>query len=437
MADKIENKAKIVNNGNDNTYIVNSTIYQDMLSEIAKLMEAGDLSGAMALLERQQKVIATAHPAFPYWMYEITKDETGRYVFGIKPTSPQSQITHPLNGKISVKMTPELQQFGSMANALANAYRTQTPLVVEAVGFETKAGDIPLESMNTNNGETIKITFTPEPFPEPKPFKVYVVDGRAAFDYLMLGASRIEGQDILVLNNVKQQNARIEFEIIINPQHKSALFNMKINPDFLEDVSTQYEFFKFLRDARGKRIGLMELSTGDDMLTSIDCNIEMEGLAEEVLSNHLKFLENLRQVERYFDVDLKIPKGELSDAEISDFDILLHVINGMPVESEFSSMSAVACGKDQVKVFIETYEEHPEGTRMSFEQRDVVIEFCGHRFEFDKVVTEIQSVTIDEIENLKKRYEFMQNEDSLKIVYIPANGQQHCKATMTYYPKGR
>jgi hypothetical protein len=162
---------------------------KDLITDfkIKELIEKNkdDPASLMAILKKIQKPLNTD----PFYTIKASVGESGVSV-SYHPRSQEALEKVPIH--VNLKITPQEKNgknitFGDM---LKEAQKTRTPITFDKdrfIDFSVFKGNkkiIPVDSKEKLD----YLTITPEPFPKPRPVKIFIPDTHVDFDYVLLGA---------------------------------------------------------------------------------------------------------------------------------------------------------------------------------------------------------------------------------------------------------
>jgi hypothetical protein len=180
--------------------------------QIEELIEKNrdDPLSLMALLKKFQKHLNTD----PLYATKLSVDES-RVSVSQHPRSQEALKKAPL--RVTFKKKPEEKNgkiipFGDM---LKEAQKTRTPITFDTdriIDFSVFKGDktiIPVDSKEKLDS----LTIIPEPFPKPRPVKIFIPDTHVDFDYVRLGAIESDGTKIKLSSTDKNLPYKFEFSL--------------------------------------------------------------------------------------------------------------------------------------------------------------------------------------------------------------------------------
>lgn len=429
---KITNKFKatVKNEGNNNLNIVNSPgvtlINSNIYDEIQRLVSEGQFDEATSLISRIMNGASAQHPAYPYWRYGIEVKD-GQVIFSHIPNSPDALKSHPLKGSFKLKFPQEVtSKFQNLDELVRFSYEKQVPIKLDLISFKTWVGDKIIDSFDENEWDEMTMQIYPTKFPPPTPMKLYLVDGSESYDYLEIGLKEIDGNWFL-MNNNEQEHCSIQIQIKFNPTSKEAFLSISLKEEYNSNVRAQLDFIKFIYGATKKTLAIKILKYNMDLLELKKWNIK---ISEKEVRNRILFLTLLVDLEKYYGVQFKFP-DDVTEQDKEAIYILKNTMNKAPIDGTFSHLSFEVNKIEEVKNIIEIAEKHPDGKEIMFCHKDACINLYGQRIEFAESRITYSYLQVKNLELLKKKLEFMEDGDTIKIEFIPASPTKN-KITMLF-----
>ena len=360
-----------------------------------------DIPSLMDVLKKIQKPLN----ADPHYATELSVGESHVSV-SYRPRSQEALENIPLHGNLKVKTSEDM---------LKKMWKTRTPLTFDKdsiIDFSVFKGDIsimpggPKEKLDS-------LTIIPEPFPKPRPVKIFIPNTHVSFDHVLLGAIEFDGTKIKLSSVDKNRPHKFNFSLDL--ETKQGQFNFEVNYQ-TADVSQAFNSEKFLRVLKQKEeIAVKDLETDQILFRAVvgDLLIELEDDA---------YYETLKDLSYIQEKTIKmIPcPTELSNEDICDIKEIREIIENGRIERCFSEISFKA-KKEWLKRFLREFKANKIGVclGMRFTKEEsrtifgisIPLGSCTHKLppvEFSK--------SVDEIE---KNAEDILDEDFIKISLRP------------------
>lgn len=300
-----------------------------------------DPSSLIVTLKKIQKPLNTD----PLYATELSVGESSVSV-SRHPRSQEALEKAPVHGTLKVK-TPE--------DMLKKMWKTRTPItfdkdhIIDFTVFEGDKTIIPGGSKEKLNS----LTIIPEPFPEPRPVKIFIPDTNVGFDYNLLGVIELDGTKIK-LSSV-DKNSSHKFEFSLDLETRKGLFKFEINYQ-TADVSQAFNFEKFLRVLRQKEeIAVKDLETDKILFGGFIGDLPIE-LGDDVYYETLKDLSYIQEKTMKM-----IPcPTELSNKNIWDIKEIREIIENGRIERHFSEID-FKIKKQELKRFLRKFKANKIG----------------------------------------------------------------------------
>jgi len=233
---------------------------KDLITDfkIEELIEKNkdDPASLMAILKKIQKPLNTD----PLYATKLSVDESGVSV-SYHSRSQEALEKAPL--RVTFKKKPEEKngKIITFEDELKEAKKTRTPITFDTdriIDFSVFKGDktiIPVDSKEKLDS----LTIIPEPFPKPRPVKIFIPDTHVDFDYVRLGAIESDGTKIKLSSTDK--NLPYKFEFSLDRETKKGQFNFEADYQ-TANVSQAFNCERFLRELKQKKeIAVKDLET--------------------------------------------------------------------------------------------------------------------------------------------------------------------------------
>jgi hypothetical protein len=133
----------------------------------------------------------------PLYATKLSVDESGVSV-SYHPRSQKALEKAPLHVNLKIKPQEKNGKIITFEDMLKEAQKTSTPITFDKdsiIDFSVFKGDIPIIPVNSKEKRD-SLTITPEPFPKPRPVKIFIPDTNVGFDYVLLGPIALDGTNI-------------------------------------------------------------------------------------------------------------------------------------------------------------------------------------------------------------------------------------------------
>ncbi|MCK4734588.1 MAG: hypothetical protein KAT65_19185 [Methanophagales archaeon] len=299
--------------------------------QIEELIEKNrdDPLSLMDILKKFQKPLNTD----PCYTIKASVGESGVSV-SYHPRSQEALEKVPLH--VNLKITPQ-EKNGKIITSrdmLKEAQKTRTAITFDKdriIDFSVFKGNkkiIPVDSKEKLDS----LTITPEPFPKPRPVKIFIPDTHVDFDYVLLGAIESDGTKIKLSSTDK--NRPYKFEFSLDLETKKGPFNFKVDYQ-TANVSQAFNCERFLRELKQKKeIAVKDLETDKICFRGAINDLPIE-LGDDVYYESLKDLSYIQEKAMKI-----IPcPTELSNKDIMDIKEIREIIENGRLERQFSEIT--------------------------------------------------------------------------------------------------
>ena len=299
--------------------------------QIEELIEKNrdDPLSLMDILKKFQKPLNTD----PCYTIKASVGESGVSV-SYHPRSQEALEKVPLH--VNLKITPQ-EKNGKIITSrdmLKEAQKTRTAITFDKdriIDFSVFKGNkkiIPVDSKEKLDS----LTITPEPFPKPRPVKIFIPDTHVDFDYVLLGAIESDGTKIKLSSTDK--NLPYKFEFSLDLETKNGQFNFEVNYQ-TANVSQAFNCERFLRELKQKKeIAVKDLETDKICFRGAINDLPIE-LGDDVYYESLKDLSYIQEKAMKI-----IPcPTELSNKDIMDIKEIREIIENGRLERQFSEIT--------------------------------------------------------------------------------------------------
>ena len=283
----------------------------------------------MAILKKIQKPLNTD----PFYTIKASVGESGVSV-SYHPRSQEALKKAPLCVTLKIKPEEKNGEIITFGDRLKEAQKTRTPITFDKdrfIDFSVFKGDkkiIPVDSKEKLDS----LTIIPEPFPKPRPVKMFIPDTNVGFDYVLLGA--IESDETKIKLSSTDKNLPYKFEFSLDLETKKGQFNFEADYQ-TANVSQAFNCERFLRELKQKKeIAVKDLETDKIGFKAVIDDLPIV-LEDDVYYESLKDLSYIQEKAMKI-----IPcPTELSNKDIWDIKEIREIIENGRIERHFSEIS--------------------------------------------------------------------------------------------------
>lgn len=385
------------------------------LDRNVSLAQAGDLAQVERNLSTTLKGISSQHTLFPYYGYKMEGQE--------------DLISIPLTDNATVLYPPRFNVTASSVrlgdtvikkiddDILSKSYRHQLPISMDVVTAKKYLGDI----LDPSQKEADRITgahviMTPPPFPPAFPCSISI-DDTVFFDYVLLRTKEILDDGTVIITNEEQKS--FPFEISMSYHHQSKQFSMSIHLHSPSNVELLNYYCFISSMACGGELQIKALSMNEFLVKGSANTADNDDYSFEI-----HFLEMILKIEKAFDCSFDLPKA-ISQNDYNIVEHLYMLVETGKYEGSWTNMDF------EFKVTSLTKQRVSELTDASYTLWylcPATVDLFGTELRFP-IRRNIKCAQVYDLEKTKRKAEVLDDEDLIKIKYIPGNGNK----TGVYY----
>lgn len=250
------------------------------------------------------------HKLYPYFFTGIDKLPNGKVGYKSIPMNKEAEIKFPLSIQSNVTVIDEKYKFyTNLEQMLEESYNNQEPIKVKINSTIQKLGD-EIDPYQPFDGDEIREAYIfPQRFPSIPVVSIGFIDSDFILDGLQLEIVKREGDNIIYLNNEKQDSFIIvSIKIIIsnvNNEKECAdiqfKFNFNINERYKDNLDANIILYKILLNiAEGHEIYMKFIDKPDKSIIG-----KLKNTKEIItLKNAIRFCEILKKINTVFGLNL-------------------------------------------------------------------------------------------------------------------------------------
>lgn len=425
----------IEQSGNKNLAIQNSQINVviSIYDEIDRLIRNGKFIEVAELMKQVNSFIGIKHPFYPHYRYKPV--QFGDIViYEHEPLTSEAKEKYPLSLKGTFKIPKEkLDGYNTLDELLEDAYFKQEEIEINMTSLATWLGDTLVETPNLDaslSSAKAKWVISPKPLPEPLKLSLYF-KGKTditIIDYLEMGISGKEDNKFILIDNSKQKNTKLLVSLVLPINSNSegeyisihdATINLKIKSEFrgnVEALRSLLYFFKLTSD-KSKKLALKNLPENNDFL--IVSSVSFNGDITEVEKDY-HFFDRLFKVEKYYNITFTVPEI-LNPNDWEALEILEHSMKNKPIIKKLKKFTVTFTEKESVQNILSVFDSEKIVKKLMFTTSgpEARIEFFNAVIPIEKVENIYNSVQIVDLDRLHGKLEYMDEGESIKIVFVP------------------
>lgn len=434
----VDKKNTIKQSGEGNVAIQNSEIFVtvSIYDEIEKLKRQGKYNEVADRIKYLLDFVGTMHPLYPHYRFKpVQFGETT--VLEHEPLTPEAVQKYPLSYRGNFNIPSEqMKGYKDINKLIEDAFYKQEEVEINMLSLTTWLGNHPVETPNLDESlKEGKWVILPNPLPEPLKLKLYLKGESdvTIADYLEMSISGREANEFVFIDNSKQENSKLLISIklpIKNEtgkeygQSSSAKINVKIKHEFQSNVEANRDLLQFLILATEGNHTLIFKNLQENKDFIVAPKFSFDGPMENLEKDYI-FIERLYKIENHYNVTFNIPeKMDRDDWEV--IEILEHGIENKPINKKLENMTVDITVKETVKNIIEIFEDD-EVKKIMIERSgpEARLEFFDVKIPIEKVQTIYNSLKVDDINRLKKKFELMDEGETLRITLIPGEDNEY------------
>jgi len=378
-----------------------------------QLMRKGAIGQVEDTVSNFFDAIRSTHILSPNYCYEYNGEKRQLYS---RPLTKEAMEKYPPR----ISCTGTIQMNGKYlerfdADTIDYANRHQLPITLNVITAQKLLGDVddPIQhEAEKLIGESI--TIPPKPFPSAFPCSISL-DGSVMFDYILFRTEEILDDGTIVISNREQENCPFKIKMHLNVKTGKTLYSV----DTVEPTNEELlQYLRFLSRANsGEVISIRVLSLGEELATGKLGNVEYKSGFEKIESE-LDFLEKIVTIERYYNDKISIPEEIMLD-DFQAISYLSALIGGGESTGSWSKLDFSLTLTEELKQRLAEVDD----TKFTLSYvGNVTVAFYGKSYELS-VVRTFDSVVYQDIERLKKKAEILDVGDTIKLVFLPGDGE--------------
>lgn len=359
------------------------------------------------------RAISSTHPLFPDYKYHFISGENGIQMVSIPTSNEVYQKCPPkivCKGKVRVG-DKYVNKFDEGIINYAN--RHQLTIAIEINEAKKLLGDVedPIQLEAVHMIGTTNV-IPPKPFPVALPCCIKI-NGETLYEYIELRTKEILDDGTYIITNEEQENIAIRISI------KANLVSGQVNVDTRTVNATNMEllqYVRFMKRACEKgKMSIYALSLGKDLMNGClnDCNYDGDfPTADEEIS----FLENIVLLEQFFHKVIKIPDS-IYESDMDSIDYMIKLIKKEKVKLTWEGkVLAISITLDnEIKKNFSELEEKPQEITVYGNANITLFNEIYHL----PIIRTFENAVIQDLKQVKKKVEVLEEGDTLKIKYIP------------------
>jgi hypothetical protein len=438
----------IKQSGNNNMAIQNSEVHitVSIFDEIKRHASEGNYNEVLRLLKQANDFVGIQHPLFPHYKYKPVQLGESMYLEH-EPLTEEAHEKYPLSyrGKFTIP-NEQLEGFENFQELIEDAYYKQKEIEVDMVSLVSWLGSQPYETPNIEEAmNESKWIIKPKPLPEPLTLKFYIKDPseKTIVDYLEMSVfGKDDKNQYLIINNNRQANSKllVTLKIPLNhiKSHESikterllTKIDVRIMDDYKSNVEANKLLLQFLLYAQegNNTLAFKNLQKDNDLLvaTEFELNSEFSDLEKEY-----NFVDRLYKLEQHYNVIFEIPERIEEDAW-ETIEILESAKDNKPISKNLNNLKINLSEKEFVGKLIDLFESKGNCVKKLMIQasgEEGRVELFGAVIPIEKIQTVYNSLKLDDLDRVKRKYKDMEEGETIRITLLPGEDKV---LTETYF----
>lgn len=389
--------------------ITNDIIHKSYsLDTVYNMSKNGEINEIQKLINVTTNVMSNNHPLSPYYGYIIDKNNIKSIPLNEKatklyPPSFKCKGFFKMNGEFLKNMDK---------NVLNYANRHQKQITGKIIEAKKYLGDY-LDPNQSEAQEIVDACFVIKPMEFPPAFPCSIkFDNTILYEYIELRIVEILDDGRCVFSNKEQQNCNLKIEIkvdIINT-HGKLDFSIHIEKPNNKDFLTFAKMMK--KSQEGSDMTIYMLREKENFISGHISSFEYK-TGFESIDKEIDFLQRICEIEDYTKKSIKIPE-QILKSDISDVKCISELIRGNEVSCKWNEVSINSIVDDNLRKSVKNVNNvYPELTLVS----TYTVKIFNLEFELP-LVQLLKSGKIKDLERLKKKLEYSDNGEDIKIVLV-------------------
>lgn len=440
---RVNRKNEVQVDGQNNLAInrsknVSVVVHQNTaIDELSKLLSTGDLQGAAMMFSELQRFMSSKHPFAPHYMYEPLQIGS-KVVFEHQPTSEYAAKEFPLMYKGKFKIVDKnIPKLGNINEILKYAYLNRQQIEIDMLSLEAWIKQTQVPSITEQlDGDNIQWFIKPIDEPETVLLKLSLKNENVELsiaDYLEMTLGDFnEIEKTFVINNNRQVNSPLKVEIILqfdNLQGTSedevvvdGKVNIVVRDEFQYRVDAQLALLSFIDGTRlGKDVVFTDLQKHRVFL--VGKNYKADEEESENIKQSLSLFKRLKRLEEFFNVVFDVPE-EFNINDFEAIEVLEAAMNQTLTISKFEFLDTEVNKKEQLSSILDIFSKETKGVKLTTVYKGIDIYLFGTHIHLPRLERSYNNLVVADIDKLKKKYELMDEGDTIKIRYNPGSNDE-------------
>jgi hypothetical protein len=400
-----------------NSVVIKNTTYDELM----KCLMAGDIQGAMKVMEMQEKALGVVHPNYPYYSLGIRRIGDNLVPYS-KPLSKEAIEKYPPKIKGKFSFSDKYKGFKDIKDLLDYSYKTQTEIEINNIELKKMIGD----EVDPYQGEielllskTTDWKIKPKEFPEARPYKIVIEGSEISYDYILLRTTRIEDNKVFLSN--KDQKLDIEFNFVFDLKNKKITTNIKLNQDMKPTNKSLLKYLKFTKSALSKnKLSIISLEYDAVLAEGNLDNFDYESPFGNI-DNEIIFVEYITLIEEHYNKTVEIPE-KIEDDDLEAIYYLGEALKYGEIKGTWKDGTFDFIVAEDSTQNIKNLEDKPFDLSLVAPAKTLLFE---DEFPIPKIIRTFKNAQMKDLEKVKKKVEVLDAGDVIKVTFVAKGDNQY------------
>lgn len=397
--------------------VIKNTTYDELM----KCLMAGDVQGAMKVMEMQEKALGVVHPNYPYYSLGIRRIGDNLVPYS-KHLNKEAIEKYPPKIKGKFSFSDKYKNFKNISDILAYSYKTQTDIEINNIELMKMIGDEvdPYQGeLNLLLSETIDWKIKPKAFPKAIPCKIVIEGSEINYDYVLLRTIRIEDNKVFLSN--KEQGNSTEFNFIVDLKIKKINISIKFNQDIKATKQSLLKYLRFTKSILTKsKFSIISLELDTVLVEGFLNNYDLETSYANI-DNEIIFLEYIMLIEDHYNRTIDIPE-QIKEEDLEAVYYLGEALKYGEIKGSWKEETVNFIIEEEFIRNIKNLEDIPFDLGFNGSVKVVIFE---KKFTIPKSIKIFENAQIKDLDKVKKKAEVLEDDDVIKVTFIPKGENEY------------
>lgn len=400
-----------------NSVVIKNTTYDELM----KCLMAGDIQGAMKVMEMQEKALGVVHPNYPYYSLGIRRIGDNLIPYS-KPLSKEAIEKYPPRIKGKFSFSDKYKGFKDIKDLLDYSYKTQTEIEINNIELMKMIGD----EVDPFQGEvelllskTTDWKIKPKEFPEARPYKIVIEGSEISYDYILLRTLRIEDNKVFLSN--KEQEIDTEFNFIFDLKNKKLSINIRLDKDANPTKKSLLKYLKFAKGALSKnKLSIISLEFDAVLAEGNLDNFDYESPFGNI-DNEIIFVEYITLIEEHYNKTVEISE-KIEDDDLEAIYYLGEALKYGEIKGTWKDGTFDFIVAEDSTQNIKNLEDKPFDLSLVAPAKAILFE---DEFPIPKIIRTFKNAQMKDLEKVKKKVEVLDAGDVIKVTFVAKGDNQY------------